>query len=405
MRGILWQQHLDQVRATLGNEYANILKEGAEVLLQARVHFHPVHGLALHIEGVDLSFSLGELERRKQATIAELKREGLFDRNRQVPKRPVLQRVAVITSLGSAAHGDLVRHLAGNEHGYRFHVHGIHALVQGDGAAFSLRAALAGIDPSCFDAVLVVRGGGSKLDLEAFNDLELCRMAAQLPIPVLTGIGHDVDVSVLDMIAAESHKTPTALADHLVDRSLFFETQLRGMLVEIVSKVGDGLHAEQQRMVGHREGLRKGPVQQCRLQRGRLHTDAATLRHATAQGIRLAQAQVQRHAHELLHRPKRLLAQVKAPALARHQQRLEHVAQHQLQRLMQRVQGMREAIALMDPQRALARGFSIARSGGVAIADAGELRPGDELETTFARGRVRSTVQHIERDEQGADDL
>ena len=122
LRGIIWQYRLRAIRDVLGDELPNILRQGAEILFLASVHYSEVYGISLHIEEVDLSYSLGELERRKRATIDTLRAEGLFDLNRALPEPMVIQRIALIASVGSAAYTDLVQHLRTNEHGYQFHV-------------------------------------------------------------------------------------------------------------------------------------------------------------------------------------------------------------------------------------------------------------------------------------------
>ncbi|MBK9061156.1 MAG: exodeoxyribonuclease VII large subunit [Flavobacteriales bacterium] len=142
MRGAIWMSALHRIREELGSESRNILKDGVEILFLAKTNYHLVHGLSLVIETIDLSFNISELERRKRETIATLKEEGLYDRNRFIPMPMVLQRIALVASVGTAAYADFMQHLERNEHGYRFHVRMFNSVVQGDAAAQELRAAL-----------------------------------------------------------------------------------------------------------------------------------------------------------------------------------------------------------------------------------------------------------------------
>ncbi|MCB0782573.1 MAG: exodeoxyribonuclease VII large subunit [Flavobacteriales bacterium] len=405
LRGVIWGSRYRLIEEELGGDLPNVLKEGSEILFRARVRFHAVYGLSLELEEIDLSYALGELERRKQETIATLKKEGLFDLNRQVHEPMVIQRIALITSPGTAAWQDFMDHLLENERGYQFHVHLFEASVQGDRAAAELRAALQRIDPSCFDAVVMVRGGGSKLDLEPFNDLELGRLVARLPIPVMTGIGHDVDVSVVDMIAKSPHKTPTAIADYLVDKCLNFESALNSFLVDIDRRVGEVFKFQRDRISTWAEVLRSRPVVKCQTERGALSKRTATFTRTAQAHLTREASSLERFRDGLRTLPVQKLRQLESARIREMHLALDAFARRGLQALLVRVQGMREAVQLLAPDRLLARGFSITRHQGRALTDPAAVQVGDELETTFARGRARSTITHIKPHGEGGVDL
>lgn len=233
MKGIIWGGTLGRVMRELGDDSRNILKDGVETLFLARPNYHLVYGLSLVIEAIDHTYTISALERRKQETVAALKAQGLYDMNRETVMPRVVQRIALVASEGTAAYADFMRHLERNEHGHVYHVSLFNTMVQGETAASEMRMALEAIDPTRFDVVVAIRGGGSRLDLEPFNDLDLARTAARLPIPLLTGIGHDTDISVLDLIAHGHHKTPTAVADWIVDHNADFEAGLANMLTQV----------------------------------------------------------------------------------------------------------------------------------------------------------------------------
>lgn len=396
MRGAIWMSALHRIRQELGDDSRNILKDGVEILFLAKTNYHLVYGLSLVIEQIDGSFNISELERRKRETIATLKEEGLYDRNRFVPMPMVVQRIALVASIGTAAYADFMQHLEQNEHGYRFHVRVFNAVVQGDAAADELRAALSSIDPKHFDAVVLIRGGGSKLDLEPFNDLELARVAAQMRIPVLTGIGHDVDISVLDLIAHGHHKTPTAVADFLVDRMLYFETAMTGMLVQVHNAMLTSFSDRKDQLSMFKEMIAMRPTARCRTERGLLHTITGQFARTVSEQITDSRQGLQTFAHDLAVLPRHRLAQVEHARVREMSGTLSGIAQRGFQILLSRLNGMGEAVRMLSPERHLERGFSITRKDGFAVKDTSQLRPGDQVETTFALGKARSTINTIE---------
>lgn len=376
MRGVIWQDTLARIRTGLGAEADAILKEGVEILFEARTTYHLVFGLSLVIEAVDPAFNLGALERRKQATLATLEHEGLLDLNRTLPVPRVMQRIALVTSVGSAAHADFTRHLADNEHGFRFHVQVFHTAVQGDNAAYELGRAVARIDPARFDAVVLVRGGGSKLDLEAYNDLALARAVARLPLPVLTGIGHDVDITVIDRLANRPFKTPTDVADHLVDHAHGFAQALLDRMTALRHQVFAAF-------ADHRTAL---------------HARQGRLAHAAAARVGTERRRVDGAVRELVSAPVRRLRQVERVRLAEAGALVARSAQQGLHLMASHLRGLEDAIGLLRPEKLLLRGFSITRLHGAAVNDAAALRPGDEVVTTFAHGTTRSTITAVEHD-------
>ena len=218
MRGTLWKGQLAVVREALGEAADQILARGTEIVFRGKVNYHPVYGVSLVIEEIDVSAMIGEAERRKQATIATLKAQGAFELNRSLPLPRLIQRVALIGSPGTSGFRDFGMHLLRNEWGVGFDVEVFAATVQGKDAPPTLIDALSRAQGWQPDVVVMVRGGGSALDLDAFNDLDLCLAISNSTLPVFTGIGHETDLCVADLVAHKHFKTPTAVADDLVDR-------------------------------------------------------------------------------------------------------------------------------------------------------------------------------------------
>jgi len=396
MEAVVWSSAAERLRASLGAEMGRVLTEGSEILFRATVEYHAVYGLQLHVVDIDLDFSLGQLEQRRRQTIATLRAEGLYDRNRLVPAPLVLQRVAVIASTTSAGFGDFMKHLEENANGYRIRVGVFPSMVQGEAAARDLQRALAEVDHRLFDAVVMIRGGGSRLDLEVFNDLELCRAVARTPIPVLAGIGHEADESVVDLIAHLRLKTPTAVADHLIGTCAAFETRMRTLMLDVQRSVADVVRVHREHHRALAESLRLRPVTLCREARGRLHATGGSMARAIASRLSAADRHLVVHRQTLATVPLTRLQQVERARLGEFSAALERVARHGLQELHRRLDDLQKAVELVAPARVLARGFSITRDQRGALRSPDGLREGEVLETTLARGRIWSAVTRTE---------
>ena len=350
MRGTLWKGQHSEVRKALGEAADRVLSRGTEIVFRGNVNYHPVYGVSLVIEEIDLSAMIGEAERRKQATIAALQAQGAMELNRGVPLPRLTQRVALIGSPGTSGFRDFGMHLIHNEWRLGFDVNVFAATVQGKEAPKSLMEALGRAQAWEPDVVVVVRGGGSALDLDAFNDLDLCLAFSQSLHPVLTGIGHETDLSVADLVAHQHFKTPTAVADFLVDRMVGEQSQLAEWSLAMGARVHQRLASERERFARDLQILQLQPLQLL-----------------GAEGVKLTHARAQ-------------LASMAQHALTQHMQRMKHLSQ---------------TVDALSPQKTLARGFSIARKAGEAIKNAGDLASGDELSLEFHQGRALVTVTNV----------
>ena len=236
VRATIWASRWNYIDQYFKSVTGSSLGVGMEVLLSAQVNFHPVYGLSLNVEDVDPDFTLGANERQKRLTIERLAKEGLMDLQRELSLPDLPYSLAVVSAPGAAGLRDFERHLLENEYGFVFKVDLFEALMQGEQAADSMIMALDEIQSSSkvYDAVLIMRGGGSELDLACFDDYDLAAAIARCPYPVFTAIGHDKDYHVADMVANTFVKTPTALADLFLDcfiaedqRISSLETRLR----------------------------------------------------------------------------------------------------------------------------------------------------------------------------------
>ena len=226
MRATCWAGNKEILMAYFESETGHTLLPGMAVLVETEVQFHAVYGLSLSIIGIDPSYTLGDLAQQRQRTITQLQKDGLLDAQQLLPLPTLIRNIAVISSANAAGYEDFKHQL--DNSGYAFHTQLFGAVMQGETAGNSIIAALeeisslssepTGAHSPLFDAVVIIRGGGATTDLSCFDSYTLCAVCAQFELPVISGIGHTRDISVLDMVAHEALKTPTAVAEWLIHR-------------------------------------------------------------------------------------------------------------------------------------------------------------------------------------------
>ena len=218
LRATCWQHVYHLLSAYFANETGQTLAVGMQVLLQVEVSFHAVYGLSLNVVGIDPTFTLGDLARQRQLTIQRLQEDGVMDLQRSLPLPLLPRRVAVISAADAAGYGDFCHQLQSNSGGFRFRTQLFPAVMQGEQSPASIIAALQQIAATAelYDLVVIVRGGGATTDLRNFDDYSLAFHCANFPLPIIAGIGHTRDVSVVDMVVHTSVKTPTAAAEWLI---------------------------------------------------------------------------------------------------------------------------------------------------------------------------------------------
>ena len=246
--GIIWRSTYAMLEPYFRQMTGQTLSAGLQVLIKVVVTYHELYGLSLQITDIDPAYTLGDMERQRQETIARLQEDGVYDMNRELELPAVMQRIAVVSSRNAAGYQDFCKELANGI--YRFDVELFDAFMQGAGAEDSIIAALGAVADRIddFDAMVIIRGGGSQSDLGCFDSYRLCCHLAQFPLPVIAGIGHDKDQSVADLVAAVSVKTPTAVAVYLKDRCAALDDWLQERLEELSSHVLTLLDEEHQRL-------------------------------------------------------------------------------------------------------------------------------------------------------------
>ena len=239
IRAMVWKWNFPQLKAFFESETGQPLKEGITVLVRVQVNYDPVFGMALFIDDIDPAFTVGEQALERKRTIERLTAEGYMDLQRELALPRLPYRLAVITSKTAAGYGDFRKHLLENEAGYAFRLDLYEALMQGESAPASIISALQEAQAQPYDAVLLLRGGGSVTDLSCYDDYGLAVAIATCPVPVVTAIGHERDFHVADMVANRFVKTPTALADLFLDAYAEEDALLDGFENRIRRAVAD----------------------------------------------------------------------------------------------------------------------------------------------------------------------
>lgn len=370
-----WASTWCQVREHFERVTGQRLSAGMKVLLRVYPQFHPAYGFSWIVTDIDPTFTLGDMARQRQEIIRQLKDEGVFDLQKDLPLPMFCQRIAVISSATAAGYGDFCNQLANNDYGFVFHAELFPAVMQGEQVEASVIAALDNIYEAMtaqgkdFDCVVIIRGGGATVDMSGFDTLALAENVANFPVPIITGIGHDRDECILDMVSHTRVKTPTAAAAFLIDNL----AEVYGNIEELTDRIGFAvrrrLETERVRLAAISTRL---PVlfslvrtkETSRLDRLMQRCETVTRR----------KIEHEKHRQEML-------SQRIAPAI----QRMLDVRRHRLEILSQRA-------ASLDPQLVLRRGYSMTLSGGKVVMDADKLIDGEIIETRLANGKIISRV-------------
>lgn len=325
------------------------LKPGMKVLLCVYPQFHELYGFSWVITDIDPTFTIGDMARKRMEIVKILKEEGVFDLNKQLTLPLFCQRIAVISSAGAAGYGDFAHQLANNEYGLVFHTELFPATMQGEQVESSIISALDAINERYedFDCVVIIRGGGGTSDLSGFDTLALAENVANFPLPIITGIGHERDESVLDMVSHTRVKTPTAAAAFLIDNLSLVLKRIDDVRIRIANAVGKRLEKEKLRL---------------QLLPSRL--SLAVQNRKVREEMRLQR-----------------ISQSLVPAL----QRILTKEQHRLEILEQR-------ISALDPTLLLKRGYSITTCNGKIIKSSRDVKPGDIITTKLHNGEIKSTI-------------
>jgi exodeoxyribonuclease VII large subunit len=349
-RAVIWANNYPFIKHYFESQANTTFEQGIKVLVKVSVDFHEVYGFNLTIVEIDPAYTLGEMHLRKEQIIKQLEEDGIFSMNKELPLPLLLTRIAVISSPSAAGYEDFRNHLNESPWADRFAVQLFSATMQGEKTEASVIAALERIHRhiDLFDAVVIIRGGGATSDLHSFDSYPLAANCAQFPLPILTGIGHERDDTIVDMVAHTRLKTPTAAAGFLIDRFADCVGALDDLAQSISAATGNRIAAVQQTI---------------RLLAAKLSVSASNT--ITKQYARIAQAEAQ----------------------------LRNTSALRLERTAFRIRDFEQFFKLASPEYILQKGYALVLKEGKAVTEAAQLHPGETIELRFADDSKRATIQ------------
>jgi exodeoxyribonuclease VII large subunit len=352
VKAIIWSNRYRFLSSFFQNITGESLSEGMKILVKTKVEYHELYGLSLIISDIDPSYTIGEMALKRQMVIKRLEDEGVFSMNKEIEFPAVPQRIAVISSKSAAGYSDFINHLKENSYGYVFYTALFETVMQGTETEQSVISALDRIAgfPDLFDVVVIIRGGGSQIDLSWFDSYNIAYHVTQFPLPVITGIGHDKDLSVTDMVAFQSLKTPTAVADYLIERLANTEAEL----VEMITEIND--------------------ITRSVIDDNRNLVESLKLKLISVAGVIPA-------GHKSL--------------IERHRADLKRFTFSTLDKIQTRISVLDNTLGILDPENVLKRGFTITTLNGKIIKSSHQIDKDDVIDTKFSDGGVKSKV--IER--------
>ncbi|MDD3161773.1 MAG: exodeoxyribonuclease VII large subunit [Bacteroidales bacterium] len=348
--GVIWAQRFRMLKVLFEEETGQTFASGMKVLVNVSVNFHALYGFSLVIQDLDSSYTLGEVVRKRNEIVRQLKEDGIFELNKELPIPLLPQRIAVISSSTAAGYGDFCAHLREDKGGFAYYIKLFPAIMQGAQTESSVIEALNKIyeQMHLFDVVVIIRGGGATSDLSWFDTYDLCANIAQFPLPVISGIGHERDESVLDMVANMRVKTPTAAAEFLLQRFYAQEERLKELRDTLILLVNEQRQQEKERLDYCSNRLP---------QIARMVTE----NRINDQKMRIRQ--------------------------------LESVTKLYLMKEMHRCDLKQEQLKWLSPEALLKRGYTLTIMNGKIITSPEQVRSGDRITTRFSAGEINSIIE------------
>jgi exodeoxyribonuclease VII large subunit len=393
MKSILWKDDFYRINRRFLEILKEPVKDGIEILFCAAITFDASHGLSLRIIDIDPVFSLGELEREKQETIDKLTKEGIFHNNKKLTLALLPQRIAVISVETSKGYADYLKVIKHNPWGYKFFNFLFPSLLQGDRSIASIINQLKRIKKVVkhFDAVAIIRGGGGDVGLSSYNNYELAREIVLFPLPVITGIGHSTNETVVEMVSYKNSITPTELADFLIQKFHNFSVPVRKAEEIIVDKARRMLKEEKlkfrnavryfQSVTNNRLLKSHNTIQNLS---GTVIQQSKFLIRQESQSLDLMSESIKKYPFELLQDKEQRIIEVTGKI------QKQTTAFLDAQKIS--ILNLEKTVSILDPINILRRGFTITLHNGKAIKQSSEVNIGDTVTTVLADGQIVSTV-------------
>ena len=393
VKGVIWSSRYRLLKPVFENATGESLREGIKILVRAKVEYHEIYGLSLVISDIDPSFTLGEMALKRQQILKRLEEEGVLTMNKELEFPVVPQRIAIISSKNAAGYGDFMKHLDGNSFGYAFYTALLETPLQGseteEGVIRALDRIAARID--LFDAVVIIRGGGSQTDLSWFDNYNIAYYVTQFPLPVLTGIGHEKDLSVTDIVAFKSLKTPTAVADFLIECMNDAENHINEMSTAIIEGSRLILEVNRQGIENHR--IRLIPVARMMISEIKEELSGMIIEMINIGKEYIVRAGLSPANHKSrLQMAARSMLAARDSALNQKNQNMKTASVNLLNGKRSKVEGLENSLKILDPENVLRRGYTITSLDGRILKSAVQVKADDILQTRFSDGTVSSKV-------------
>jgi exodeoxyribonuclease VII large subunit len=396
VKAIIWSNRYRFLSSFFQNITGESLSEGMKILVKTKVEYHELYGLSLIISDIDPSYTIGEMALKRQMVIKRLEDEGVFSMNKEIEFPAVPQRIAVISSKSAAGYSDFINHLKENNYGYVFYTALFETVMQGTETEQSVISALDRIAgfPDLFDVVVIIRGGGSQIDLSWFDSYNIAYHVTQFPLPVITGIGHEKDLSVTDMVAFQSLKTPTAVADYLIERIEEAEISLNDMSSGIIEHSLAVIEENRNRLETFRMNLI--PVARLMIsgQKERLSKRIIELINTGKEYI-LRSGIIPANQKSKLVTAAGSFIPGKSSVVERMRIDLMNSVLNNLGKMKIMTEGFENTLNILNPENVLKRGFTITTLNGKIIKSSQQIDKDDVIDTKFSDGGVKSKV--IER--------
>ena len=414
-RATIWSYTYRILKPYFETTTGRFFTHGIKVLVQVSVEYHPAYGLSLNIKDIDPAYTVGDMALQRKEIIERLQNEGVFDMNKELELPLVPQKIAVISSKTAAGYQDFINQLENNSQGIRFYTHLFEAYMQGSEAVPSIMAALDRIFEyeDFFDAVAIIRGGGATADLSSFDNYDLAFHVTQFPLPVITGIGHEKDDTIIDLVAHTRMKTPTAVAEFFISGAERFYERLTGLEEEVVHLVREALDSNKQQLEDFAENLNRfigafineknkqliktGNSLQQQVSRFVFNKkyELNNFKHDLHSAFSVWKAETNNNFDKKLRILKRLSNEIFIKKTAGLNQ-LKSLVKHQSTRFLatekERVVKNENFIRLLNPENVLKRGYTLTLKDGRIVKSAERLQLNDEILTRFSDGQIESRI-------------
>lgn len=377
IKAIIWGNQFRFLNARFKQVTGRDIGNDMKIMVCLSVNYSPQYGLTVVINDINPEFTLGDMERQRQEILNRLTQEGIIGQNKTVPVPPVLQRIAIVSAAGAAGYGDFIKQLTDNKYGVCFYPCLFQATMQGVKTVPTVLAALDKVEQNqhLFDCVVIIRGGGGTEELNSFDNYDLARRVATFPLPVIVGIGHERDITVLDYVAGIRVKTPTAAAEHIILQAANALAHIGDLSNQVVSIARDYIARAKEQLSYYAGNL---PIMAQRI------IDTNTLR-------------LQNFIQNIpLHVQRRIEGE--NAQLARQKDAIKNaVAQVKMKETM-RLEALGDKIELLSPRKVMARGYTLTTCEGKIMTDAAQLEAGKLVTIHFRDGKVVAGTQSVIKD-------